>query len=499
MRLFFSNILNPLLLKELRQFVRNRFIIVLINIYILAIVIACLSILTFTIDIDEINGGINLLFALTIIVYITSFIVIVIRTAWTTATDKINEDLMLYSTMKPSTIVFGKLLSGAIMTLILMSVTMPFITLAYTLRGIDMMTILLLIATVFLGIQLLNSFAILVAASNKIRFSMYLTVVIVSIAALPVIGGNISLFDIFLYHSTNFSLEVFIILFFCYGVFFTIFARGSIVMFSPPTSNRILPFRILLTLIFIISLLAACMGIFNEYSIEASLIGFKMVCMIVAPFLIIAITCERDQWSNRIRKNLPEPILHRIIIFPFYSGAACGIIWFFLFITAIFLIGAILIRNEPLESQFVFNNGVSQSFGYTIFSYNYCVTAMLIRSRYFKKFSTAYVLLIAFILLLTFTLGSFLLYLLFMVAVSANVNFPNLFDDYTTNILSILNPFCDHNFFHIHRVIGMTLWFILLIPFLIKWYEEQLKNFNPHVKETITYEEIRNAELGIQN
>jgi hypothetical protein len=454
-----------------------------------------------TINIGKINGK-DLLFALTNIVYITSFIIIVIRTAWTTATDKINEDLMLYSTMKPSTIVFGKLLSGATMTLILMSVTLPFITIAYTLRGIDVFTILLIIVTVFFGVQLLNSFAILVAASNKIKFSMYLTVVIVGGAAFPVYAGSTALIFHLLYENTfNSNIWPFTIVLFCEGVFFAIFTCGSIAMFSPPASNRILPLRILLTVLFIISLLATCSGIFYD-PINDSLIGFKAICMLTAPFIIIAITCERDQWSNRIRQKLPESILYRIIRFPFYSGAACGLTWFFLFITAIFLTGVILIENDAHEFSFVIEDGrASHLFSFIVFSYNYCVTAMLIRSWFFKKYSSAYVLPIACILLLTFTLGSILLYFLIMsmVGVLENANFNNPFDAYADSILSMLNPFCDID--HITcrelRVIGMSFWFILLVPFLIKWYKEQLKNFNPFIEETIKYEEVK-AKLELE-
>ncbi|MDR1269929.1 MAG: ABC transporter permease, partial [Planctomycetaceae bacterium] len=153
----FSVNINPLLLRELRQQVRNRFIIVLINLYVAVLVVVCLSNVLLPQNSSQIHGNGGILFVgLAVTMGIACFFTVVVYTALTTASERINGDLMFTSALKPSTIVFGKAFAGAILTMLLMSMTAPFVAVAYLLRGLDLEVVAVTFIGIFTTIQVLN-------------------------------------------------------------------------------------------------------------------------------------------------------------------------------------------------------------------------------------------------------------------------------------------------------------------------------------------------------
>ncbi|MDR1484283.1 MAG: hypothetical protein LBT09_05625 [Planctomycetaceae bacterium] len=511
---FFNHFQNPLLIKELRQFVRNKFIIILINIYVVAIVVACMLVLTAgAVGTEEVRGK-NLFFILVDIVSVAGVFTIVVRTAWSTANEKINEDLMLFSAIKPSTIVFGKIISGVVFTLLLMSITMPFVTLAYILRGIDLEVVFVVMIESFIVTQMLNSFAIFIASSNKMKFSPILSTFIVLAGSFLVYYFVVSELYIQIIIDGRLNskslCEAFYPLFCLPSTLITFFICGSIAMFSPLASNRIFPLRVSLTVVFFIVILLVLSECFFGLAKDA-FFRVEMCCLIFMPFIIAMVTCERDQWSTRIRRSLPKSLVCRIFLFPFYTGAACGLVWIFIIVFVLFAIDIKLGISSAFTHYHVFfgTDGRIKIFftvGICIFTFNYCVTAMLIRSAFFKKWDSKYVIFIALILLLIFTFGSMLLYILIAIFINnPNTIMPrNPFRNYSESLFSALNPFSDFDkqYFESMRASGMILWFFVLLLPLHKWYAKRLGTFNPNVEESITYDEARkivDSECEIQN
>ncbi|MDR1052813.1 MAG: hypothetical protein LBL39_01440 [Planctomycetaceae bacterium] len=497
----FSNIINPLLIKELRQFVRNRFIIALINIYVLAIVVACL--LVFAESGMRSDGdvvGKDLFFALANIIFGVGVLAVVLRTVWSTSTEKVNEDLMFYSSMRPSTIVLGKVISGVLLTLILMSVTMPFVTLAYLSRGIDLTNIFAVLIWIFLVIQVLNCFAIFASALNRIKYSVFLSTMAVAGASFFTYMGSMSVVYHMIYTrviSWSWGEHIYVVLFNLLSLI-ALFICGATAMFSPPASNRMFPVRILFTSIFVIAIIAAFSGQLL-WSVNDACEGIVAISLFVAPFVILMISCERDQWSTRIRKKLPKSFIYRAILFPFYTGAACGIFWFLVVMLVVTVMMIFVsLRHDIIDGGFQ----IDIFCGIVIFAFNYGVTAMLIRSRFFKKLDSSYVAIIVLILLLVFTLGSTLLYLSVMITMGeSSVAMNNPLESYSQELISACNPFCDigQSRFSTVRSIGMIIWFLVLIIPLTRWYSRQLKNFNPNIKESITYDEACQIVYNSEN
>ncbi|MDR0703534.1 MAG: ABC transporter permease [Planctomycetaceae bacterium] len=483
----FSVDINPLLLRELRQQVRNRFVIVLINLYLAVLVFVCAANVLFY-QHTQVHGGGELLFgALASVMGIACFLTVVVYTALTTASERINSDLMFTSALKPSSIVFGKALAGVILTALLISMTAPFVMVAYLLRGLDIEVVVTTFISIFTVIQVFNSMAICICSNVKTKIQM-----------LAVLGGS---FFLFIFVSQMiFSFVVFRYGFFRHGSFtwferllpfltagavFAVFLAGAIATIAPPASNRLLPLRLTVTIIYLGSLLI-CLNI------PAGYLPWIYSWTIALAVLMFMVVSEREIWSPRIRRTLPKSLLFRMIVFPFYTGSANGFVWL-----ALLMIG-ICLGVQHAISQTSTDPGIL-SFYLLLFSFDYCVTAMLFRSRFLSKKimpekTPIIVLLLFFFLVPGGMLACFLLH---------NTEYSDFYDMYSQSFFSALNPFMINNSaFDIDIQGGAALiWAIgLVIPFLI-WFISCVRHFSPqHIEETLTLEQaiaaIREAEAN---
>lgn len=528
---FFSNSLNPILVKEVRQFVRNRLIVLITNLYICLLLLASISILlqnnhnAITFDAEEIE-------MLVFLCKWTCFFAVILRTAWSTSVDKINEDLMFYSSIKPSTIVFGKLLCGTLITLILMSITAPFITLFFLIGGINLPHLIILFVFIFVTLQVLNALAVLIASTSKMRFAHFATVL--TIAAIGYGFMHIytkEIFNMWSFMEPDEMLLEFLGFLFASVSLFLLIISVTIAKFSPQNSNRLLPMRIIVMIIFISTVCAVLSEKFLS-PLQEVLVYFEVICLLTLMLFLVLTICERNQWSWRIRHNLPKSVLGRIILFPFCTGSPSGLVWLGIMFATLIVIDRIILL--PLNSF--------SSRGYSLFwtdhsneicmnsfmpicvlFFNYCVTAMLIQSWLLKKISHKKTWLIVMCLIMFVSFCCMLaggvyngIYYSFSSTESSLsfINDRNWLSDYRNHWISSIDliNFIDclyslliqpQNFFNEvqpYRSYGAFIWFIILLPFLLIWYYQRLKKFSPYNldKETISYEDtiktIRNTE-----
>jgi hypothetical protein len=498
---FFNNILNPILVRELRQFVRNRFIVLLVNLYIVALVTACLVILAFDpYGVSSSIVGYALLITLAVITYITNLLAVVVRTIVITSNDKLSEDLMFFTSMTPTTIVLGKIFSGIVFSLILMSATMPFVTLAYLLRGVDLQTVMWMFATIFIVVQILNSMAIFAAVSSEKTNTSITGQVILSCFVMFIISFII-LPWLFPYISSLSMSPRFLVNFFCFVLLscecIAMIILASASLLSPPASNKMFPIRVLLMSVFLINVIIL-VGISRIFAGTLSMdiyVYIETVALIVLIIMIGKAALEQDQWSNRIRRNLPKSRLQRAVLFPFCSGAANGVVWVIIMMLIVGILENVLLSRTDIVYFKIEDDGngvrLPLLLGGFIFAFDYAVTEMLIRIRIFKRLRPKNKVSFIFIgLLLFFTLGSYLVYLFFEAEIGVS---------YSDSFLSALNPFYD--VFSIEnndgtykniRVVGMSVWLVLLLIMLARWYSRKIREFTPDFKEELSYDEARN-------
>ena len=477
--------LNPLLLRELRRLVRNRFITVLINLFIAVLVSVCVfMVLLADLPIKHVAGS-ELFIGLAVIMTFACFLMVVVYTAITTATERINGDLMFISALKPSQIVLGKFFSGAILTFLLMTITFPFVTLAYLLGGLDIQMVLFSFAWTFLAIQVMNAGIILTFSNVKNYGQLFGTGFGIGICCMYGITGTIGMLieasQRWSFFSTDMVLAPFLLLF----AALCLFLAAAVAVVAPPSANRLLPLRIVVTTVFLLSLAFCGFGYAGNPDVFK---GWAYFWLFALSLILLFTVGEREKWAYRVKKTIPNNFVFRMLAFPFYTGSPCGLAWVFLLI-GVFLIvvlGANLLGNDNWPWPLVL-----------LFAFNYGATALLLRSFLFPKaVSSAAIPGIAGILLMLTTFGSMLLFYLTTSEYSYDFS-----DVYTSHALSALNPFLlTDRFNQTYRLVATVSWAILLVFPLIFWFGLRVREFSPSSpSDVMTLEDataiVRQAEV----
>jgi hypothetical protein len=498
---FVDNRINPIVVKELRQAVQARYIIVGLQLFLLVLVsVTCLMILVAINsrqgqDLSEIREMGTALFAtLAIILYISSALLIVPYTGIRLAAEQLRGDLMFITTLKARSVVTGKFLSGVLVTLLLYSAALPFLTLAYLLRGIDIPTILYIFFLTFLLVQTFNAGA-LVLASFRVKLPAMLMLGLLGFIGL-INAGVASIQMAFFSFLWGFGmggsmipeLEGIVIMF---SVFLLVIGTMLVlanVNLAPPSSNRMLPLRIFMTIVLTLSFFLFWWGgtAAGGGPSDAIIAWFFLFTPLWILMMLIAV-CERESWGTRISRTIPLNPLLRLLVFPFYTGAPNGIFWCilaFLGMMAVLIFHSLEYGNsQDVPATLAF---------FLLFVFAYCTTAMLLRNTLFRRvMKKSQVAILAFLMVALFSAGGMLL--------DFAVN-PQGYQDYQHS--PILAP----NLFLLFgggaeeapiQVATSLLWSIMAGLFTLSWFVPKLKRFSPlYHSEAITFEEAKEIATG---
>lgn len=353
-----SDRFNPILVRELRQMVRNRTVVAAINFYLfLMVAVMGYAMLLFvdpTVSKSE-QFGAGLFGAITSITSVVTALVVVSQSALRVATDRINEDLLFFSTIPPGRNVWGRLVCGFVISLLFFSMSLPFWTICYLLRGIDIWMYFVFIPLPFLAIQIVNLVGVAVFSAVRswlqlICYGILFFTIAIIICYLGVVTGGglcLDILDLFGITSPVFSLLprmrlpfgelVFLSIIFLSGVIFIIvtvylFARCNL---SPYSTNRMRPIRLWFSLTFLLTFLLMLFGMkFDSLfggSIKPHYLAIWMFYVVgVLAFMLIMAVCERESWEGRLRRKIPQSRWRRALVFPFYTGSINGLFWVFL-------------------------------------------------------------------------------------------------------------------------------------------------------------------------
>lgn len=340
-----DNRVNPVLLKELRQAVRGRVVSGSLLFFVLTaglmMVIALIS------AIDRGSGRLDaedLIGPLFAILQFTALGIIPISVGMRLAAERSinNTDLMFVSTLSPTRIVIGKFLAGIVVALLIYSACLPFMTLSYLFRGMDIPTIVLNLIIGFHLVMIGIAAGILTAAVTTNRFlRVFLSLGFVGLLISLGFMSAVTYDELGWSGDAGMILQDMHILFtYVLSSFVSVWIALGLLLFSvaalePPSANRVFRLRIYLlamVLMFLVvipliieSLPSAGWGssISNEDFFE---VAFPMISLMIG--LMIMIACnERDQYGQQLRRQIPHHPLFRLLAFPTYSGAAGGIIF----------------------------------------------------------------------------------------------------------------------------------------------------------------------------
>jgi len=153
----------------------------------------------------------------------------------------------------------------------------------------------------------------------------------------------------------------------------------SVAMISPPSSNRALPVRVYVLGYWLVAA-AGCVIWARQIGHEGPVMVWGIFGAILFGLQFLTAVSERDEWGPRVARRIPRRALLRVAAFPFYTGAAGGLL--FAAVGGALTVAGVLLWHDltpgagwpPRWWQPAQLAGLI--LGYT---YCYCMTAVLVR------------------------------------------------------------------------------------------------------------------------
>ena len=329
--------LNPIVVKELRQAVQGRFLIVVL------ICFLCLQLLTVGLFLtdeavtESFSAGLNVFRVLLGILLGTCLLFVPAYTGLRLASERAdaNVDLLFITTLRPQSIIWGKFFAGIVLTILLYSACMPFMTFTYLLRGVDLPSVFILLALDFIVVAVGIQCGILIGCipANRI-FKVILGVgwLVVTVIAFSILlaamfapaglldSGVGSQLDSWKFWRGALGILV-------GGVsFIGLLALLSIALISPLSANRALPVRIFATSVWTLTGVGAAIWSIGVNNLTPIMVWATLNILLHSIGLFVAIS-ERESLGRRVRRTVPRRWLLRSLAFLFYSGDAGGVAW----------------------------------------------------------------------------------------------------------------------------------------------------------------------------
>ena len=369
---------NPILVRELRQMVRSRWINSAILLYLLAMLGICGQGIVVFIDDNTPDFGLGLFIVLLSATSIAALLTVIVHTALRVSFDRIHEDLAFYSMISPGRQVRGRMACALVLSLLFFSISAPFLSITYHFRGLEPQWFLLIPAAFFV-IQIVNllTLAVFSATRSPVQAICYGTVFLALLYALAVFwlftsyvfhGVFIRPQGVHLYGFHSFYLRewasfyLFCILATISLVFVPItsylFARCNL---SPMSMNRMKPIRRWFSLV-ILGITGFCLfetflfkrlvSLNSYYGDEPSFLAYWMLAVtVILSIMLIMAVCERETWEGRLRRDIPKRIWYRALAFPFYTGSVNALFWVFLW-TFYLVVAVFLSLFRPGETSY---------------------------------------------------------------------------------------------------------------------------------------------------
>lgn len=362
-----DNRMNPIVVKELRQGLQSWFIIIIVNLLLVALSLVCLlTVMTNPNITEEATGGRDMFMALEAILFFATIVCVPLYTLARLRSERngMNVDLFFITTLQPHKIIRGKFIAGMSLVTLLHSICLPFMLFTYVLRGYDIPTMLFTLAIGYAStIPLLMAAITLGTWTVPRMFSPFVTIA-AFFALLPAARSLCVLcFEGILPEGVQnlFRREEMIWvsgLIASIGFLVTkLLEAMAIGLLSPPSSNRTCRLRIWMT-ITILAMAAGTAGfgvyMTSHYGHWESICLFftfswSMAALSLVTIMVIIAICEPGRFSNRIMIQRPRHFVIRLICLPFTCGTSSGLFW--IVIHAAIIFGCLFTANYIFDQS----------------------------------------------------------------------------------------------------------------------------------------------------
>ncbi|HSG66490.1 MAG TPA: hypothetical protein VLD39_15885, partial [Gammaproteobacteria bacterium] len=350
---------SPVIVKELRQAVRGRFIVAVILLFLavqlVTMGIALLVNAVSASNIEQAAAGRPVFLTIFGILIGTCIVCIPAYTGIRLAAERsdVNVDLLFITSLEPRSIILGKLGSAMILTALIYSACVPFLAFTYFLRGVDFPSIAVLLAMGFLAVSVMVSIAITLATIPVTRpFKVILGLGMLSMG-FPTIPILIALSFQFLQGSgggligsMDFWIGAGVTVAFVVAACSVLLALAT-AQVTPPAANRARPVRIMLTLFWLVTGAGAGVLVWQIGRLEP-VIAWMIFQLCLLTLCMVVAASERRELGPRVTRSIPESLGARILAFPFYSGSLSGLAWTVMMMLA--TIGVVLGAGKLLGS-----------------------------------------------------------------------------------------------------------------------------------------------------
>jgi len=270
-------------------------------------------------------------------------------------------ELLSISILSPWQIVLGKLASAGLQMTLYFVALFPCVAFAYTLRGIDLPTLLIVMAFLFVSGGMLTVAALCFAPQSRSRsgriFSLLLVLGMLLVGEYVIGGACITM----ILYGIPFEADLI-----GYAIVFTLltsFAAANLlitttaVMLTPESENRSTRLRLALLLLTAVMFALVAFGVvaFEEVSLVFAVPTFVVlgILWLAAAAMMVA---ESPAMTPRIRRELPSSFVARMTWTFLTPGPATGLIFGCLGLLSVAAAG--MIALEYLDSQPVGARGV---------------------------------------------------------------------------------------------------------------------------------------------
>lgn len=191
-----SDRLNPIVVKEVRQAMRGRYFRVLFWVTLTCAVVIALTVVAFNASGDQ--GGpdgreVFIVIVAVLAVAVHAFVPFSAFLATSAEWDENTWDLLVISNLRPRQIVTGKLLSAVIQAVLFYSAFAPFLVFAFLLNGVDLLAIALILPTSLATCAALSLVGIALSSLSRVRYLRILLMALFGGALMLVAFGTIGM------------------------------------------------------------------------------------------------------------------------------------------------------------------------------------------------------------------------------------------------------------------------------------------------------------------
>ena len=332
--------MNAVLLKELRQSVRNRYVLAAYVIFIVVLlIVAGVQVSLFLQKSWDsphslFNSGQTLfltihgIFAALACMFIPIYVLTrITQERWGT-----NLDLMYVTPMPPSALLIGKFCSAMALAGLFLSGALPFLAFSYFIGGIDVLSIVMTVILTLLLVAILTLYTMVIAITPMPRIIHRLAQIVLVLQLLGAVQAWVMVSS-----------------FLCVGGYTRIFAdRDSCIVlvelmavgvsvaglcyaaalagFRSVNLDRMRPFRILATALFLVwGGVAAVQS--RYWPFEHFLQAWVCVLTLFSAGMLVVGLSERTDPGAHLQKSLPRSLIGRILGYPFRTGQLNAVCW----------------------------------------------------------------------------------------------------------------------------------------------------------------------------